>query len=527
MSKIKSLILGSAAGFVAIAGAQAADLPVKAKAVQYVKICSLYGAGFYYIPGTDTCIKLGGYVQLDVNLNSNNYNNPLAAVSSAGLFTGGGAPAGVSGTFGRDSGYYTTRSRVQLNIDTRTATEYGVVRTYWGSNFEHSTGFGPTSGNLTVDLGFIQFAGFTFGKAISNFITPWSAYTANVNTSAYIGGADNATGITQIAYTWQFGNGVSAQFGVEDNNNITRAPVLNTAAGLTAGYIFGGATGAPGALTSFGAFSTNPGAFGTGGVHSPDFVGNIRIDQAAFTAQLSGALHNVTGANYSTPGSTAPGFETNGHPSDKWGWAISGGLLLKNLPTGPGDKLSVDVTYTEGAPKYIIGGTVGNSYSFYGSGSLPGAYGGFASGALFDAVYGPAGSSLQLTKVWGVRASYLHNWSPNWETGVFGGYTNVDYNPTATAFIQGALPAGNVLSNGAGAYNPDFKIWQVGTRTAWTPVRNLTFSGELLYTYIDQSNTGTVLASVGGPGGGLPGATLYQFKDQGVFTGNFRVRRTW
>ncbi|MFX7106338.1 porin, partial [Acinetobacter baumannii] len=63
MSTIKSLILGSAAVIAASAGAQAADLPVKAKAVQYVKICSLYGAGFYYIPGTDTCIKLGGYVQ--------------------------------------------------------------------------------------------------------------------------------------------------------------------------------------------------------------------------------------------------------------------------------------------------------------------------------------------------------------------------------------------------------------------------------------------------------------------------------
>ncbi len=54
MSRIKSLILGSVAGLAAIAGAQAADLPVKAQAVQYVKICSLYGAGFYYIPGDDT-----------------------------------------------------------------------------------------------------------------------------------------------------------------------------------------------------------------------------------------------------------------------------------------------------------------------------------------------------------------------------------------------------------------------------------------------------------------------------------------
>ena len=62
MKMVKSLLLGSAAGLVAISGTQAADLPVKAKPVQYVKICSLYGEGFYYIPGTDICLKIGGYV---------------------------------------------------------------------------------------------------------------------------------------------------------------------------------------------------------------------------------------------------------------------------------------------------------------------------------------------------------------------------------------------------------------------------------------------------------------------------------
>src|SRR5215475_1849589 len=56
MKLVKSLLLGSAAGLIAVGGAQAADLPVKAKPVEYVKVCSLYGAGFYYIPGTDTCI---------------------------------------------------------------------------------------------------------------------------------------------------------------------------------------------------------------------------------------------------------------------------------------------------------------------------------------------------------------------------------------------------------------------------------------------------------------------------------------
>jgi hypothetical protein len=60
MKMVKSLVLGSAAALAVMGGAQAADLPVKAKAVEYVRICSLYGAGFYYIPGTDTCIKLGG-----------------------------------------------------------------------------------------------------------------------------------------------------------------------------------------------------------------------------------------------------------------------------------------------------------------------------------------------------------------------------------------------------------------------------------------------------------------------------------
>src|SRR6202158_989201 len=66
MKMVKSALLGTAAGLVAVAGAQAADMPVKAAPVQYVKICSLYGDGFYYIPGTDTCLKIGGYVRVQV-----------------------------------------------------------------------------------------------------------------------------------------------------------------------------------------------------------------------------------------------------------------------------------------------------------------------------------------------------------------------------------------------------------------------------------------------------------------------------
>src|SRR6476659_592725 len=178
MKMVKSLILGSAAGLVAVSGAQAADLPVKAKAVEYVRICSLYGAGFYYIPGTDTCIKLSGYLRADVAVYTNSDNT--------------GNTSGAGGAKNRFTNYFTTRGREDLNIDTRTATEYGVVRTYWDATFTWTTdtyagtGTGASvyssiggvsapnnansgavaGGTLGVYHAFIQFAGFTIGKTI-------------------------------------------------------------------------------------------------------------------------------------------------------------------------------------------------------------------------------------------------------------------------------------------------------------------------------------------------------------------------
>jgi hypothetical protein len=50
MKAARNLILGTAAGLMAVSAAQAADLPVKAKPVDYVKICSPFGAGFFFIP---------------------------------------------------------------------------------------------------------------------------------------------------------------------------------------------------------------------------------------------------------------------------------------------------------------------------------------------------------------------------------------------------------------------------------------------------------------------------------------------
>lgn len=489
MSKVKSLALGTAVSLVAVAGAQAADLPVKAKAVQYVKICSLYGAGFSYIPGTDTCIKLGGYSQFDATINGTAHGQP--------------AWSGTIGRHSRDADYFVTRSRVNFNVDTRTATEYGVVRTFWSSNFQHTSGDAPSSGVLTMDFGFIQFAGFTFGKAVSAFQTPWGGSPVGLNTSNLLGGYDNSTGITQIAYTWQLGNGVSAQVAVEDNRAINRAPIFN-----------GTGVGSYSAANFFSAAPANS----AGGNVSPDIVGNIRVDQAAFTAQLSAGLHNIH-ATYYGPNPT----ELTGHPTDAWGFAIQGGLQLKNLPTGPGDKLSISAIYSDGAPKYVIGGTTGNSFAAFGGGADPGFYQGFANGALLDGVYASPGGSIETTRVWAVQGGYEHNWSPEWQTSVYGAYVHVDYNDNASAVLRGSLPAGFLLAGSI--YDPDFNIWQIGTRTAWTPVKNLTFSGELLYTALETASTGGVVAAVGNAG--FKPAGNYQFKDQGMFSGQLRVRRTW
>jgi hypothetical protein len=104
MKTIKSLVLGSAAGLLAMGGAQAADLPVKAKAVEYVKVCSLYGAGFFYIPGTDTCIKLGGYLRVDTSFNT-------AGVQDQPAWNGD------PGQMNRYRDYFSTRSRLALTVD--------------------------------------------------------------------------------------------------------------------------------------------------------------------------------------------------------------------------------------------------------------------------------------------------------------------------------------------------------------------------------------------------------------------------
>src|SRR5262249_9112722 len=139
--------------------------------------------------------------------------------------------------------------RMALTVDTRTATEYGVVRTFGQADFQFTTqgnnttnplvftgsaGVGtstgllnqPGEGYVAVEMVFIQFAGFTFGKSASAFATPWHGYPGNTS-SFLLGGHDTVTGVNNIQYTAQFGNGVSATIGLDDPVVFNRTAVYN------------------------------------------------------------------------------------------------------------------------------------------------------------------------------------------------------------------------------------------------------------------------------------------------------------
>src|SRR5205085_11305573 len=96
-----------------------------------------------------------------------------------------------------------------------------------GGSGRVSSGTGG-SGYGAVEFAFLQFAGFTFGKSASAYATPWHGYPGN-NTSFLVGTYDSVTGINNIQYTWQFGNGVSATLGIDESgaSNFNRTQIIN------------------------------------------------------------------------------------------------------------------------------------------------------------------------------------------------------------------------------------------------------------------------------------------------------------
>ena len=490
MNIVKGLLLGTAASFVAVAGAQAADLPVKAKPVEYVKVCSLYGAGFFYIPGSDTCIKLGGAVRVQAEFNAGAGGVPVGLGSNT---------EAAQGAFTRDRTNDTNfRTRIYFSVDARQQTEYGTLRSYFRFGVQQTTpADGPSnSGTAFWDRAFIQFAGFTVGRTVSFYDgVTWADFAYNNPRTTFDSGAN---GITLWAYTAQFGNGFSATLSAEDPNGRFKLVTQNIAP------VIGGNEANFNGLA--GQSATN------NGMLFPDIVGNLRVDQAWGSAQIMAAMHDASAQYY------VPGVVSSGHPDNTFGWAVGGAFSINlpsfgattNVNSQPNvDQLRFSASYTRGAVGYATNEN-GGSFLVNGNSSL-----GFAN--LYDGWYlkNVDGGQVQLSTAWSVYGGYQHLWTPNWRTSLYGGYFKFEPGGDANTLECGGQPSPSCLS---------WSTWQVGSRTQWNPVSQLDIGVDVLYSKLNTEFPGSNFDGFLG----APGKTIgLSVADQNVWSVMFRVQRNF
>jgi len=491
----QSLLLGTAAGFIAIAGAQAADLPGKAAPAEYVRICDTYGAGFFFIPGTDTCLRIGGFVRVDYQLGT-------TPGSRAGTNTAG-APVTYVGTSYFDQ-LYATSARLTLNLDARSNTEYGLLRAFgqfsayrgaFSTSFSSQglvtsgAGQSPRASAINVERAFIQFAGFTFGFSASffNFYQGDLQYSGNF--------AATARSTTVLAYTASFGQGFSATLSVEDSMYRRYSNSDNwTTTNSTTGAI--------------GLFRPTSGLGGLtyGAQKLPDIVANLRVDQGWGSAQLMGALHQLTdyGSNFgATTGVGGAATSPTTNAGDKLGWAVGAGLRLNLDMLARGDVLWLQAVYADGALDYAFGtaNQGGDRSTISGAANLAGVNA--LNSQLRDGAVigiGPTSAgTIQTTKAWSIAAGFRHFWTPALRSSIFGAYTNIDQ------------PALSTLN--------DIKYWNVGVNTIWSPVRNLDLGLEVVYHNIQSRTQAGGVPAISG--GGLPRG------QEGAWVGTLRVQRNF
>jgi opacity protein-like surface antigen len=121
---IKSLLLGSAAALAVVSGAQAADAVVAAEPepMEYVKVCDAYGTGFFYLPGTETCVRIGGNVRYQKNWSKVGSKNASYDHTSRGR---------ISVEAKNDSEWGTVYSWVELGGTRTNNGDLSLTANYW------------------------------------------------------------------------------------------------------------------------------------------------------------------------------------------------------------------------------------------------------------------------------------------------------------------------------------------------------------------------------------------------------------
>jgi Porin subfamily len=481
IKRVKSLLLGSAAGLVAVSAGQAADLPVKAKPVQYVKVCSLYGAGFYYMPGSDICLKIGGYMRAETVYHSN------------GNFAGGPTAGDVNN---RTTNEFLMRARAYITADAREQTAWGTARAYLAVGVATTdVGNSLNPSILGFNRAFVQWAGITAGISQSfyeffeGFLVGYRGYTP--------GSGTGDTGWWVWAYTAQLGNGVSATISAEQRR-------MTQIIGTTDGNLFIAAPlGTPSIAGGIAGNQTTTIGLGYGGEQVPDIVGNIRLDQSWGGAQIMGAAHEVN-ATYYGASTISNGLSETGHPGDQWGWVAGAGLRLNFPMIARGDFFQSQFNYTHGGLRYL--NQVNNAPNYFMERG-----GNFGFGILSDCVFsstsapvgGPVvnGTGCNLTTGWQVYASYEHYWTPQFHESFIFGFERVRYNSQANAILCVAEGAG--VGSGTGSLsvagpgcNNSFQLWGGTTRLQYDFTKTLYIGVEFLYSHLTSATLpGNVLTS--------------------------------
>jgi hypothetical protein len=471
-----------------------------------VKVCSLYGAGFWYVPGTDTCIKIGGYVKLQAEYNMSGTGPFMSGLAN----NGNGDPGGRQNRF--DTSPFTLAGRqAGVSFDIRTQTEYGTLRSYYdilanaGGNDNNAGGNGNQLSAVTFvnTRAFIQFAGFTVGRFRSFFDMYFQGTYAF--SGQRFGNDTSPNGIVGLAYTWQFGGGLAASLSLEDNSQLA------------------GGRGRSTVNVSQNNLSVGGNTFDTKGVQFLDPVVNLRLDQAWGFVGASAALHDASGAYYGgmvtnpTTGVVTPGpvLEGNGHPGDRFGWAVTASALVNNPLGLQGDSIAGQAVYSKGAAAYATPNW--GPWAVFGSGQR------LALGWMEEGIF-TTGSNVELTTVWSFNAAYEHRWNPQWRTSIYGGMFGVQYDGAAKAAIN-AMPVGVTTFCPSHACDPNFSLSGVGSRTLWNPVPDLDVGFDVVWYHLNTAFGGTTFNLLSNAGAKPAG--LYTTSNLDAVGAVFRIQRNF
>jgi hypothetical protein len=480
MTVMKSLLLGSAATLVVVAGAQAADLPTKkgAPAAEYVKVCKVGDIAGFIIPGSDTCLKISGYVNAQIAMGNVTDEYTLAPLSEfAKVYLHHSSPHVTWGdpamtlksaaTQVNDIGYYT---RGQVNFDAVTNTAMGPLLAHielQGDSGDSRFDAGSPGADVTLNAGYVQWAGITAGKHGSFY-----DYLAGGDTWKDFFSPDHSgTPINLLAYTATFGGGFSATVSLEQNESTSNF-------GGAAADIYRHHHGAETLLATAAVTSISGTALGA---RSPDIVASLDVTQSWGGAHLAGVAHNdrdsITGSFAESPwDGTAHG--SIGSSVDTWGYGVIGGVTF-NLPMlSAGSKIAFQGAYAEGAIAYSGAGSPAWGESDDGFNTN-------GNGLLFptaDGIFNPLTGTFERSKAWSAAAQLTWKLSPNFEIDPEVAYASVEYDSTAAALWT---------------VSPKVTGWWVGAVFDWSPVKNLDFALDAVYESSHQT-TPVGWANLGG-----------------------------